>query len=132
MSMLGVALLAGAAMTVINWVIFRSPLLDLPYWCLFYVGCAMMGTRLNSLRQQWPSVFFWIGVAILVSTVFLYPLGLGLPRLGVMTVIAIILFLIDLWWGGPGKRQRRRVAETVLKVRSALAWGIPARRPMPA
>lgn len=77
-----------------------------------------------------PTPFFWVGLVVLWTGDSFLSLSRGQHAL--VDVVVIALFVIDWWWKGPGKRDRKRLAATVLKARTVLARGIEAKRPIPA
>ena len=85
--------------------------------------------RVPPLPGQAPSLFFWVGLVLLLAAgPFLH---LSDHEHAFVEIVIIVLFVIDWWWRGPGKRHGKRLAATVLKKRKALAWGIEAKRPVP-
>lgn len=92
---------------------------------MFWSGLLGRSSTLN----LWPSRFYWAGIGLLYGGWFLVP---NERTKTICALTAIALFIIDWWWGGPGRHQRKKAVATVLKVRQALAWGVPARRPAPA
>jgi hypothetical protein len=80
-----------------------------------------------------PTLWFWSGLALLVLGDAYLVMWPDPRHQATLDLAVIVLFIVDWWWGsGPGRRKRKQVAATVLKARRTLAWGIEAKRPVPA
>lgn len=100
----------------------------------FFPGCYRIGKRLRWDHKATP--FFWATFPVLLMTDYVVPwLAYSAGRLTAEMVvgylIVLLLLFLDWWSGGPGRRQRKRMVQTVLKIRRVLAHGVPAKRPYP-
>jgi hypothetical protein len=105
-------------------------------WLLGDVPPAMFAVRAMLWllgRGRRPTPWFWSVCALTLLNGVLGVAMLGRNHKAIIDLVVIALFIIDWWWGsGPGRRKRKQIAATVLKTRRALAWGIEAKRPIPA
>jgi len=98
-------------------------------------GCSSARLTYAMYVRRRVGRIYWLGMAFLFGSLFAtmqQDYWAGVRQRAPAALFALALILIDWWWGGPGGKRRRRELVTALKSLKPLAWGIPAKRPVPA